>query len=782
MGLKPKKELQVRLEYDGKVLYEATVSEIDSEITIGRSPESAWRIPATDRSASSNHAAVVKRRGKLVVVDRGSRNGIYFQGAKVPEHRLAAGDQVGVGECRIYADWPAASAIRGPEREFNQLEQLNGEKKGAIYKLDKQNVRIGSAADCDIVLNDSVVSQFHAAIEQKADGGCWIRDLGSRNATKVNGAALSGAANDSGRLLKDGDVITISYIELKFWDKYAVHVRSHLFLKTVTVILTLAVLLGGYYAWLSVMPSAKANIDRARDCARRCNFAAARTHLANAANARQAERYRAERTELAAQIDQWEDTVQKWSEVKQLLADKKWISANKVLSPMLSQNMEMWRWNDTDANEAKNEALAAKRVIDAYLEGRGTLEEANSSLEQLERSAEALAVELKTLARKPPDFCRALIAFSVDIRDELTWTTSRLRDIESRLQGLDALEKLEPVIAGIEAIREEAEQHGGERQKKALRYSPKPARMASDVLEPLYKLRRAKNTLDGNYAAVAALDFGKINKELPLPTVEECAVYPVMADKRLQIVMLSQQLEDDAMQLERIWNTFRKFSLEPGKIPACLESLADNKRLEAVLACDCLQKPLPKWTRTEPTSEYDRILGVEAFYDFLSQLPSAFDASILEERPFLPEIYQVRTLYSYLEMLLTFLAKDTLTMVKQQKQNNKVMELALHADDLLLQRDALVQKLLALTNKSEQRDGVIAGAMAMLIGKASALPADLGEELQTKCRRIRQKIMAMQEKEQTPEQIIITRRKIIEVGFPGDSLVKQAWATEYPAQ
>ena len=121
-------------------------------------------------------------------------------------------------------------------------------------------------------------------------------------------------------------------------------------------------------------------------------------------------------------------------------------------------------------------------------------------------------------------------------------------------------------------------------------------------------------------------------------------------------------------------------------------------------------------------------------------------------------------------------------MVKQQKQNNKVMELALHADDLLLQRDALVQKLLALTNKSEQRDGVIAGAMAMLIGKASALPADLGEELQTKCRRIRQKIMAMQEKEQTPEQIIITRRKIIEVGFPGDSLVKQAWATEYPAQ
>ncbi|MBP1583166.1 MAG: FHA domain-containing protein, partial [Victivallales bacterium] len=181
MGLKSKKDLQIRLEHEGKVLYEVSASEITSEITIGRAQDSTWCIPPTDRSASNKHAAIIRKRGNLIVVDRGSRNGIYFQGAKVPEHKLSAGDQVGIGDCRLYVEQPNAKDVNGPEREFNQLEQLNGELKGTIYKLDKQLVRIGSASDCEIILNDNLVSHFHASIEQKSDGGSWIRDLGSRN-------------------------------------------------------------------------------------------------------------------------------------------------------------------------------------------------------------------------------------------------------------------------------------------------------------------------------------------------------------------------------------------------------------------------------------------------------------------------------------------------------------------------------------------------------------------------------------------------------------------------
>ena len=74
----------------------------------------------------------------------------------------------------------------------------------------------------------------------------------------------------------------------------------------------------GYHLWQSARPSAKKEIDMAREYARLCDFASARVHLENAKTARQAERYRSERRELSSQIDQWEDTVRKWAEVKQL--------------------------------------------------------------------------------------------------------------------------------------------------------------------------------------------------------------------------------------------------------------------------------------------------------------------------------------------------------------------------------------------------------------------------------------------------------------------------------
>lgn len=243
MGLKSsKKELQFRLEYEGRVLFEIRESAIESDITIGRSGDCTWQIPATDRSASSRHATLTRRHGHIYIVDLKSRNGIYFKGAKVAERRLEAGDQIGIGDCRLYSELTAEAQGKGPEREFNRLEQMNGELKGTMYDLTQPTMRIGSSGDCEICLNDSVISHFHASIEQRPDGSSWIRDLGSRNGTEVNGSKLTGSANDSGRLLKDGDVITISYIQMRYWDKYAVHVRSHWLLKTVVCVLTFAIL------------------------------------------------------------------------------------------------------------------------------------------------------------------------------------------------------------------------------------------------------------------------------------------------------------------------------------------------------------------------------------------------------------------------------------------------------------------------------------------------------------------------------------------------------------
>lgn len=48
---------------------------------------------------------------------------------------------------------------------------------------------MGSADDCDIIVRDGEVSRLHASLEVTNDGA-WVRDLGSRNGTFVNGVRV----------------------------------------------------------------------------------------------------------------------------------------------------------------------------------------------------------------------------------------------------------------------------------------------------------------------------------------------------------------------------------------------------------------------------------------------------------------------------------------------------------------------------------------------------------------------------------------------------------------
>ena len=119
-------------------------------------------------------------------------------------------------------------------------------------------------------------------------------------------------------------------------------------LKIAVTIINLLVCIGGYYAYMAVSPSAKSHIEAARKAAADEDFDTARKYLVTAANARAAKAHNHERAELEHMIDNWESTIAKWEEIKGLYQSQRWISANKLLSPLLSQNMELWKWNDTN--------------------------------------------------------------------------------------------------------------------------------------------------------------------------------------------------------------------------------------------------------------------------------------------------------------------------------------------------------------------------------------------------------------------------------------------------
>ncbi|AKV03779.1 Response regulator of zinc sigma-54-dependent two-component system [Labilithrix luteola] len=66
------------------------------------------------------------------------------------------------------------------------------DRAGHHFRVLEGRVLVGSSESSGIVIQDDTVSRLHAELEVRSDG-LWIRDLGSRNGTFVEGMRVSGA-------------------------------------------------------------------------------------------------------------------------------------------------------------------------------------------------------------------------------------------------------------------------------------------------------------------------------------------------------------------------------------------------------------------------------------------------------------------------------------------------------------------------------------------------------------------------------------------------------------
>lgn len=79
----------------------------------------------------------------------------------------------------------------------------SGQSVGLTFELNKDTIRVGRDANCDVPVSDVAVSRDHCRIQREARG--WvIQDSGSRNGTLVDGERIQ-----SQRVLNPGDVITV---------------------------------------------------------------------------------------------------------------------------------------------------------------------------------------------------------------------------------------------------------------------------------------------------------------------------------------------------------------------------------------------------------------------------------------------------------------------------------------------------------------------------------------------------------------------------------------------
>jgi pSer/pThr/pTyr-binding forkhead associated (FHA) protein len=108
----------------------------------------------------------------------------------------------------------ATKAERDGERGFLATHSATlvfaaGPLAGSEVELEKARMTLGRGAGTDVVLDDASISHEHAALELFGTG-FRVRDLGSTNGVRVNGAKVS-VAN-----LKHGDRLELGSLAFRY--------------------------------------------------------------------------------------------------------------------------------------------------------------------------------------------------------------------------------------------------------------------------------------------------------------------------------------------------------------------------------------------------------------------------------------------------------------------------------------------------------------------------------------------------------------------------------------
>ncbi len=127
-----------------------------------------------------------------------------------PRVELAAAPDLERGRTRIALETGSTSTLALPVVALHTRAWLE-DAQGNRWPLLESRIPIGRGPENDVVLLDPSLSRRHAVLEYRA-GRFWVRDLGSRNGTFLNGRPLPA----EGRPLRNGDRLRLGRVELRY--------------------------------------------------------------------------------------------------------------------------------------------------------------------------------------------------------------------------------------------------------------------------------------------------------------------------------------------------------------------------------------------------------------------------------------------------------------------------------------------------------------------------------------------------------------------------------------
>ncbi|MFF0596903.1 FHA domain-containing protein [Streptomyces antibioticus] len=185
----------------------STVIDPTRAYRVGRDPNSD--IVIEDARVSWHHAVLRPDGDHWTLEDAQSTNGTWADGHRIRRWTVGPGSVIRFGSpsdgpCAVLADRPAPAPQR-PASVSMPAHTVTFRSPATVHPLPTRTVRIGRAAENDLVVDDLVVSRRHAELRALPGGGYEIVDLGSHNGTYLNGAPVSRAP------VGPGDIVGIGH-------------------------------------------------------------------------------------------------------------------------------------------------------------------------------------------------------------------------------------------------------------------------------------------------------------------------------------------------------------------------------------------------------------------------------------------------------------------------------------------------------------------------------------------------------------------------------------------
>lgn len=752
--------MHLELEYNNSLLESCAADEIKDELIIGRSKKCDWRVSPEDGVISNRHARIFRKGKSLWIEDLKSTNGIYLKDKRITRKKLEIGDQFTFGDCMLAVLAPRSNVAGGARSSVTVVSGLNKRRK---HILEGSVFTIGAKTESDCFLPSELVSREHAEIHIREDGSCWIQDKGSKNATLINGAPLAAGKE---RYLKDGDRIGIGQYELTFQDGALARESSQVWLKVGVLAATFVVLALAYQGVQRMRPSAAYHLEAGRKLARQERFEEARQSLNRAETSRGFRQQELNINLLHRSINEWDAAYTTWRNAQRHLQDADWVRASRDLAVLQAAPMDAWNWNQ-EAAAQKDAAIRAKDLLDLLLRAQNTVRMDHAAMDELREVQEQVRRHMQRMAGERPAYLEPLVSELTETAQVLGTLLAQNERMNTALNLLDTdYPPYEEILTLLRDVRREA--------------SGAVLRRVDIVTLPIESLSYSYNRLLAAVNLVRNMEFAEaLNMSLELPSVDACAVDPRISQSRVRLVNISHNLNRTVQQLQGLHDRLAPLMHDDGRPPEIMALLTDDRAMQAVLACDSIAKPMPVRSRSEPTSMYDRVLGVEEFYTILRTLPNRPDGMLLQQMPFVPAARQFRAMCSDIELFISFLDDPGNAWL----QAGRLQAFRTQIEGYLRVRDELVQQHLAAAARTAGRQELIHGGMAYLLAvrpdDLQVEGADLTPWLVQRIRALRNKMADLDRQYSfaPPQRQIELRSHILETGLPGDPVVRKMWAS-----